>query len=232
MSEALRPSPSDYPTFNAFFIRRLKPGARVPQNAAVISPADGCTSQAGPIAAGRLIQAKGHTFTVLDLLGGDGELALRFNNGAFATIYLSPRDYHRVHMPCDGRLVSMVHVPGDLYSVNPATVAGVSGLFARNERVVCHFQTPWGEIAVILVGAAVVGSIGVVWHGPVRPQRPSSTPFRWDYRHRSIELKKGEELGWFSLGSTVIVLLPPRFPRLRAGVTAGQPIRCGEALAD
>ena len=184
MSEAAQPDPAAYATFNDFFTRALRPGARPLADADLICPVDGAISQCGPIAHDRLLQAKGHTYTLQALLGGDAALAAAFTDGVFATLYLSPRDYHRIHMPCAGCLRQMVHVPGALFSVNPATARGVPGLFARNERLVCVFD---GErhgqpfpFVLVLVGATIVGSMATVWHGVVNPPRPGVVR-RWHY---------------------------------------------------
>lgn len=210
MDEALHSDPKHFKTFNEFFVRELKPDARpLAQGDDVIThPADACVSQFGPIHDGKLIQAKSHDFSAQTLLGGDAKLAEEFTAGEFATLYLSPSDYHRVHMPCDGTLRQMIYVPGDLFSVNPLTAANVPNLFARNERVVCIFDTEFGPMAQVLVGATIVGSIELVWAGTVTPPR-GNTVYRWDYPatgNKAVVLKKGEEMGRFKLGSTVINL--------------------------
>lgn len=205
MDEALVPDLTSYPSFNAFFARALKPDARPLDEADYVCPVDGRISQFGSICEGQIFQAKGHSYSVDALLGGDPHLAEIFRHGSFANLYLSPRDYHRIHMPCDGRLVSMTHVPGTLFSVSPACAIGIPGLFARNERVVCVFETERGPMVMVLVGATIVGSIGTVWHGIVNAQRPA-IPRRWQYEQRGIDLRQGEEMGRFVLGSTVIVL--------------------------
>ncbi|SDH95625.1 phosphatidylserine decarboxylase [Vibrio xiamenensis] len=210
MAEALHSDPTHYKSFNEFFVRELQPGARpITEGQEIIThPADACVSQFGAIDNGQLIQAKGHLYSALELLGGDEKLAQEFTDGAFATLYLSPRDYHRVHMPCDGTLRQMIYVPGDLFSVNPLTAENVPNLFARNERVVCIFDTEFGPMAQVLVGATIVGSIELVWAGTVTPPR-GNTVYRWDYPAQgdtSVVLKKGQEMGRFKLGSTVINL--------------------------
>jgi len=172
MDEAANPDVASYSSFNEFFTRPLKAGARPIAEAAFVSPVDGAISQCGRIEGDRIFQAKGHDYTTRALVGGDAALASRFEGGEFATLYLSPRDYHRIHMPCAGRLVRMVHVPGDLFSVNPVTARGVPGLFARNERVVCEFEGEHGPFVMVLVGATIVGSMATVWHGVVNPPRP------------------------------------------------------------
>jgi phosphatidylserine decarboxylase len=235
MAEAAQPDVAAYPTFNEFFTRALKPGARPLAQADLISPVDGAISQFGAIEGDRIFQAKDHHYTAQALVGGDGALAAHFHGGLFATLYLSPRDYHRIHMPCGGRLLRMIHVPGDLFSVNPATARGVPGLFARNERVVCVFEGDVGPWVLVLVGATIVGSMATVWHGVVNPPRPG-TVREWAYHDQDIRLAQGQEMGRFLLGSTVVMLFP-------AGTTAGPslafnpawapggPIRLGEAMA-
>ena len=207
MAEAAQSNPASYATFNDFFTRPLKPGARPLARADWVCPVDGAISQIGPIAGDQIFQAKGHSYSTTALVGGDAALASEFEGGHFATIYLSPRDYHRIHMPCDGVLRSMVYVPGDLFSVNPATARGVPGLFARNERVVCVFDTPHGPMALVLVGATIVGSMATVWAGVINPPRPGELR-EWRYEDQSIILRQGEEMGRFLLGSTVVMLFP------------------------
>ncbi|NML14338.1 archaetidylserine decarboxylase [Azohydromonas caseinilytica] len=210
MSEAVNPDIASYRSFNEFFTRALKPGARPLAVADLICPVDGAVSQFGAIERGRIFQAKGHDYSATALLGGDEALARTFEGGSFATLYLSPKDYHRIHMPCDGRLVRMVHVPGELFSVNPVTARGVPGLFARNERVVCVFDGAHGPWVLVLVGATIVGSMATVWHGVVNPPRPGRVR-EWNYRDGApIELKQGQEMGRFLLGSTVVMLFPQR----------------------
>ncbi|MBB3231029.1 archaetidylserine decarboxylase [Halomonas stenophila] len=202
MGEAHEPDPGAYPSFNAFFTRPLKDGAR-PLGEGLVSPADGTLSQFGAIGHGRLIQAKRHDFTAADLLGGDLEAAARFHDGSFATVYLSPSDYHRVHMPLGGTLREMVYVPGRLFSVNAATTHHVPNLFARNERLVCHFDTAHGPMALVLVGAMIVAAIETVWAGQITPlPRDGVQRIRFD---TPVRLEKGEEMGRFKLGSTVVM---------------------------
>lgn len=192
MSEAEFEDPAHYKTFNAFFTRQLKPGLRpvVAEEDSVALPVDGCISQLGDIKHGRIIQAKRHDFSARELLGGDKDLSEQFQNGKFATIYLSPRDYHRIHMPLDGELQSMVYIPGDLFSVNPLTAQNVPNLFARNERVACVFKTPYGPMALVLVGATIVASIETVWSGTVTPPTGKMVK-RWDFHGNTpITLKK------------------------------------------
>lgn len=208
MAEAAESEVARYATFNDFFTRALKPGARPLAKADLVCPVDGAISQFGAIDHDLIVQAKGHAYSTRALVGGDADLGARFENGHFATLYLSPRDYHRIHMPCDARLLRMVHVPGDLFSVNPATVRGVPGLFARNERVVCEFEAAQGRFVMALVGATIVGSMATVWHGVVNPPRPG-TPRQWRYDDRPVTLRQGDEMGRFLLGSTVVMLFPP-----------------------
>lgn len=207
LDEALEPNPDAYPSFNAFFTRALKPSARplCGEPDAVLCPADGAISQVGKIDAGRIVQAKGKHFTATELLGGDVARAEPFQNGQFATVYLSPRDYHRLHMPLAGTLKEMVHIPGRLFSVNTATANQVPNLFARNERVAAIFDTDAGPMALILVGAIFVASIETVWHGVVTP--PAGMGVRvWNYPDAAIQLARGAEMGRFNMGSTIIVL--------------------------
>lgn len=230
MEEAANPDIASYATFNDFFTRALRPGLRPLADAAAVCPVDGAVSQLGPIERDQIFQAKGHHYSTTALLGGDASLAAQFQDGSFATIYLSPRDYHRIHMPCDGRLLRMEHVPGALFSVNPTTARGVPGLFARNERVVCLFETPLGPMALVLVGATIVGSMATVWHGQVNPPR-TGQPRRWDYADQQILLRQGEEMGRFLLGSTVVLLFPRGALRFEPGWAAARPVRLGEAMA-
>ncbi len=235
MAEAAQPDVAAYPTFNEFFTRALKPGARPLAQADLICPVDGAISQFGAIDGDRIFQAKGHHYTARALVGGDGALAAHFHDGLFATLYLSPRDYHRIHMPCAGRLLRMIHVPGDLFSVNPATSRGVPGLFARNERVVCVFDGDAGPWVLVLVGATIVGSMATVWHGVVNPPRPG-TVREWAYHDQDIRLAQGQEMGRFLLGSTVVMLFPAgatsgRSLAFNPAWAPGRPIRLGEAMA-
>ncbi len=207
MAEAANPDAASYPTFNAFFTRALKDGVRPMARADLVCPVDGAISQFGPMVGNQLFQAKGHHYSSTALVGGDAALAARFDGGSFATLYLSPRDYHRIHMPCDGRLTRMIYVPGALFSVNPTTARGVPGLFARNERVVCVFESAQGPFVLVLVGATIVGSMATAWHGVVNPPR-SAQVREWRYDDQVIALKQGEEMGRFLLGSTVVMLFP------------------------
>ncbi|MGH6649166.1 archaetidylserine decarboxylase [Aquabacterium sp.] len=231
MAEAANPDIASYPTFNEFFTRPLKPGARPLASADLICPVDGAVSQVGPIAGDQVFQAKGHHYSTQALVGGDALLAAQFQDGHFATIYLSPKDYHRIHMPCDGRLTRMIYVPGDLFSVNPATARGVPGLFARNERVVCVFETVHGPFVLTLVGATIVGSMATVWHGVVNPPRTKDVR-EWRYTDQSIVLKKGDEMGRFLLGSTVVMLFPKGPLTFNPAWASTGPVRLGEVMAN
>lgn len=233
MTEAKKENFSDYESFNQFFIRELKDDARkINENpTALCLPADGRVSQIGHIDDERLLQAKGHFFSLSDLLAGDEELVNTFKNGEFATIYLSPRDYHRVHMPCDATLRKMIYVPGDLFSVNPFLAEHVPNLFARNERVICVFDTAFGPIAQILVGATITASMSTVWAGVINPPRTGEVKV-WTYQGDSaIKLTKGQEMGAFQLGSTVINLFPANSVALAEHLEVDVPVRMGEILA-
>jgi phosphatidylserine decarboxylase len=230
MGEAANPDIASYASFNDFFTRALKDGARPLADADLICPVDGAISQFGPIAKDQVFQAKGHTYSTTALVGGDAAAAARFDDGYFATLYLSPRDYHRIHMPCAGDLTRMVHVPGDLFSVNPTTARGVPGLFARNERVVCFFESAQGPFVLVLVGATIVGSMATVWHGQVNPPRPG-TLRQWDYAPGQVSLQKGEEMGRFLLGSTVVMLFPKGPLQFNPQWAPARPIQLGEAMA-
>ncbi len=231
MSEAADPDLASYATFNEFFTRALQPGARPIADAALICPVDGAISQFGSIDHDQILQAKGHRYSTADLVGGDASLADRFDHGHFATLYLAPKDYHRIHMPCDARLLRMIYVPGALFSVNPATARGVSGLFARNERVVCVFETAFGPFVLALVGATIVGSIATVWHGVVNPARPKEVR-EWRYDEQDLRFAKGDEMGRFLLGSTVVMLFPPGPLRFSDDWVAAGNVRLGEAMAE
>jgi phosphatidylserine decarboxylase len=231
MGEALESDIARYASFNDFFTRALKPGARPIAPADLVSPVDGAISQFGAIEGDQIFQAKGHRYTTTALVGGDAALAARFAHGSFATLYLSPKDYHRIHMPCDGRLLRMTYVPGDLFSVNPATARGVPGLFARNERVVCMFEAARGPFVLVLVGATIVGSMATVWHGVVNPPRGGDVR-TWHYEDRQIVLKQGEEMGRFLLGSTVVMLFPPPALAFNPAWAPGGPVRLGEVMAN
>ncbi len=230
MAEAANADPGAYATFNDFFTRELKPGLRPLAGADLVCPVDGAISQFGAIDGERIFQAKGHDYSATALLGGDSALAAHFHGGHFATIYLSPRDYHRIHMPCAGRLLRMTHVPGELFSVNPATVRGVPGLFARNERVVCVFDGPHGVWVNVLVGATIVGSMATVWHGVVNPPRPGVVR-DWRYDDQDIRLAQGAEMGRFLLGSTVVMLFPRGPLRFNPDWQPGGAVRLGQVMA-
>ena len=230
ISEAADPGPAGYASFNDFFTRALRSGVRPLALADFVSPVDGAVIQCGPIVGDQLLQAKGHCYSTRALVGGDQALAARFDDGQFVSLYLSPRDYHRIHMPCGGRLVRMIHVPGHLFSVNPTTARGVPGLFARNERVVCLFESDSGPFVMVLVGATIVGSIATVWHGVVSPPRPGNVR-EWRYAADPVALRQGEEMGRFLLGSTVVLLFPKAMLRLNSQWTPGETVRLGEAMA-
>ena len=232
LDEAAQPDPTAYPTFNAFFTRALKPGARVPDPdpRALLMPADGRISQLGRIETdGRIFQAKGRSFTAAQLLG-DAEAARVFAGGSFATVYLSPRDYHRVHMPWTGTLRETVHVPGRLFSVGTEAVRDVPGLFARNERLVCHFDTDFGPMASVMVGALLVSGVETVWSGVEIPDYADEV-VRRDWRGQGIVLERFAEMARFNYGSTVIVLLPPGAATRSPELAAETPVRLGQTLA-
>ena len=231
MGEAANPDIASYASFNEFFTRPLKAGARSLAPADFICPVDGAISQFGAIERDQIFQAKGHHYSTTALVGGDGELAGRFRDGSFATLYLSPKDYHRIHMPCDGRLLRMIHVPGDLFSVNPVTARGVPGLFARNERVVCVFESKHGPFVLVLVGATIVGSMATVWHGLVNPPRPARLR-EWRYEDRQLRFGQGDEMGRFLLGSTVVMLFPGNTLTFNAEWSPQRPVRLGEKMAE
>ena len=233
MNEALEQDINAFKSFNHFFTRELNPDARplATERNAIVSPADGVVSQAGSITEGKIFQAKGKSYTATDLLGGDAERAEPFNNGVFTTIYLSPKDYHRLHMPLTGTLREMVHIPGRLFSVNTATTNSVPGLFARNERVVAIFDTDAGPMALVLVGAIFVSSIETVWHGVVTP--PSiSTVQSWQYQDNAPTLKIGEEMGRFNMGSTIIVLFGKDKAQWDSALTAEKTVKLGERIGN
>ncbi|USE33857.1 archaetidylserine decarboxylase [Endozoicomonas sp. SCSIO W0465] len=230
MSEALHENPEHYRSFNDFFTRALKQGVRpLPEDPdLIISPVDGTISQIGPIENDRIIQAKHHNYSLSALFAGDKQLASRFKHGQFSTIYLSPSDYHRIHMPTSGTLQQMIYVPGSLYSVNAATTNDIEGLYARNERVISIFATDVGEMAVIMVGAMVVGSMETVWAGPVKPK---SRQITWQsYKDRTVYLKRGDEMGRFKLGSTTIVLFANPEVRWFEYHQPGNKIKMGTAI--
>jgi phosphatidylserine decarboxylase len=230
MAEAAEPDVTAYASFNDFFTRALKDSARPLAQADLVCPVDGAISQFGRIRGDQIFQAKGHDYSTRALLGGDADLAARFADGHFATLYLSPKDYHRIHMPCAGRLTRMVHVPGALFSVNPTTARGVPGLFARNERVVCVFDGAAGPFVLVLVGATIVGSMATVWHGVVNPPRPG-TLREWRYEDAPVELAQGAEMGRFLLGSTVVLLFPAGGLQFNPAWMPGGAIRMGQMMA-
>ncbi|KAE8545229.1 archaetidylserine decarboxylase [Marinobacter nauticus] len=231
MSEAAEPDFTAYPTFNAFFTRALKPGARTidPAPETLTSPVDGAISQIGQISTDRVFQAKGQSFSLTELLGGDDERAEPFREGEFATIYLSPKDYHRIHMPMAGTLKEMVYVPGKLFSVNPVTAENVPNLFARNERVACLFDTDAGPMAMVLVGAMIVGSVETTWAGVVAPN--SGKVAQWQYRgDDAVQFEKGQEMGRFRLGSTVVLVMPKGAVKWQPNQVAEKTVQLGEAF--
>ncbi|MBB5366588.1 MULTISPECIES: archaetidylserine decarboxylase [unclassified Janthinobacterium] len=231
MDEALDPDITHYSSFNDFFTRALRPDARPLAKADYVCPVDGRISQFGRIDKDQIFQAKGHQFSTTALVGGDAALAAQFEHGSFANLYLSPRDYHRIHMPCDGRLTRMIYVPGELFSVNPTTARGIPGLFARNERVVCVFDTAKGPFVMTLVGATIVGSMATVWHGVVNPPRTGQVR-DWSYANDNIVLKQGEELGRFLLGSTVVMLFPKDTVDFNTAWQPAGPVQLGEVMGN
>ena len=232
MTEAENPDIASYSSFNDFFTRPLKMGARPLATADFICPVDGAISQFGTIDDDRILQAKGHRFTTTELVCGDAALASLFRHGSFANLYLSPRDYHRLHMPCDGKLTRMIYVPGALFSVNPTTARGVPKLFARNERVVCVFESPeYGPFVMVLVGATIVGSMATVWHGVVNPKRTGKVS-EWTYADQDVVLKKGEEMGRFLLGSTIVMLFRQDTIAFSKDWVPERPVRLGEMMGN
>lgn len=230
MTEAANPHVGSYASFNEFFTRPLRPGARPLADADFVSPVDGAISQLGSIDDHHIVQAKGHRFTTTELVGGDAALAAQFRHGSFANLYLSPRDYHRLHMPCDGQLVRMIYVPGSLFSVNPVTARGVPNLFARNERVVCVFESPQhGPFVAVLVGATIVGSIATVWHGVVNPKRTGKVA-EWTYAHQPAALRQGDEFARFLLGSTIVILFGPGTIAFDKDWVPERSVRLGEKM--
>lgn len=232
MAEAHNPDIASYASFNEFFTRPLRDGVRPLAAAPFICPVDGAISQFGAVDDHQIFQAKGHTFTTAELVGGDQALAAHFQHGSFANLYLSPKDYHRLHMPCDGRLTRMIYVPGKLFSVNPTTARGVPGLFARNERVVCVFDSPeHGPFVLVLVGATIVGSMATVWHGVVNPTRTGAVA-EWTYDDQNIVLKKGDEMGRFLLGSTIVMLFQADTIRFNPAWQPEGSVRLGELMGN
>jgi phosphatidylserine decarboxylase len=232
MSEAADPDLANYQSFNDFFTRPLRAGARPIAPADFVCPVDGAISQFGAIDDHHILQAKGHRFTTAALVGGDTALAARFRHGSFANLYLSPKDYHRLHMPCDGTLTRMIYVPGALFSVNPVTARGVPNLFARNERVVCVFDSSeHGTFVMVLVGATIVGSMATVWHGVVNPKR-TGVVSEWTYPERNVVLAKGEEMGRFLLGSTIVMLFAADTIVFNEAWAPERTVRLGESMGD
>jgi len=232
MDEAANPDIASYPSFNEFFTRPLRDGVRPIAQADYVSPVDGAISQFGDIDDHQIFQAKGHKFTTAELVGGDQTLAAHFQHGHFANVYLSPKDYHRIHMPCDGRLTRMIYVPGKLFSVNPTTARGVPGLFARNERVVCVFENDeFGPFVMTLVGATIVGSMATAWHGVVNPPRMARI-CDWNYEPGQVTLKKGEEMGRFLLGSTVVMLFQRGAISFNPDWQPEGPVRLGQPMGN
>lgn len=232
MSEAENPDVGSYKSFNDFFTRPLKAGVRPLADAGFVCPVDGAISHYGDIDDHHIMQAKGHRFTTTELIGGNKALAARFRHGSFANLYLSPKDYHRLHMPCDGNLTRMIYVPGALFSVNPVTARGVPNLFARNERVVCLFESPEiGSFVMVLVGATIVGSMATVWHGVVNPRRTGKMT-EWTYTDQAVALEKGEEMGRFLLGSTIVMLFRQSTIAFNADWAPKRPVRFGELMGN
>jgi len=232
MSEAKLSNASDFDTFNDFFTRELKTELRPiiegENNLAI--PVDGCVSQQGEIKAGRIFQAKGHDFSLRELLGGRDDVAAPFDEGLFSTIYLAPKDYHRIHMPITGKLEQLIFIPGDLFSVNPLTAENVPNLFARNERAVAIFSTAVGPMAMVLVGATIVGSIETVWEGTLTAQKDKELQY-WDYKDQDITLEKGAEMGRFKLGSTIVAVFPKDSIQFNEEMSASSVTRLGELFA-
>lgn len=232
MSEAAEAEIGSYKSFNDFFARAIKPGSRPLASADFVCPVDGAISQFGAIDDHHMLQAKGHRFTTTELVGGDAALAAHFRHGSFANLYLSPKDYHRLHMPCDGKLARMIYVPGKLFSVNPVTARGVPNLFARNERVVCVFESAeHGLFVMVLVGATIVGSMATVWHGVVNPKRTNKA-FEWSYAGHDVVLTKGEEMGRFLLGSTIVMLFREGAIAFNEDWAPERKVRLGELMGD
>jgi phosphatidylserine decarboxylase len=231
LKQAINPDPASYKTFNEFFTRPIKSELRPIANTDLVSPVDGRISQIGAIKQGEIFQAKGHYYTAEALLGGDVVVAEKFVQGWFVTIYLSPRDYHRIHMPCTGRLIQQIHIPGRLFSVAPHTVRSVSNLFARNERVVALFDTKYGKMAMVLVGAINVAAIETVWDGLITPPKGKKLSSK-DYSGQQVTLKKGEEMGRFNMGSTVILLFSKDAPQFSKEMLADLPLIMGQGISD
>lgn len=231
LAEAINPDPKSYKTFNEFFTRELKPDLRPLSNAQIVSPVDGTISQFGDIENGLILQAKGINYSLDKLLGENTSRSAKYANGQFITIYLSPRDYHRIHMPCSGTLVEQTHIPGRLFSVAKHTVNTVKGIFSRNERVIASFDTEHGPMAMVLVGAINVAAIETVWHGLITPPKGETVTSK-NYHKRDISLEKGKEMGRFNMGSTVILLFENGAPKLKPSLIIDQGLKLGEALSD
>jgi len=231
LNEALNPDPTSYSTFNKFFTRELKAGSRPIAEAKITSPVDGTISQSGKVVNGKIVQAKGVDYSLNQLLGGSIERTEKFKNGQFITIYLSPRDYHRIHMPCNGKLIKQTHIPGRLFSVAKHTVNTIKGIFARNERVVAMFETEYGPMAMVLVGAINVAAIETVWDGLITPPK-GKTISNKNFTEQDIKLEKGEEMGRFNMGSTVILVFTVDAPIFNSNLKADQGLKLGEALSE
>ena len=231
LNEALNPDPKSYATFNEFFTRELMAGARPIAETKITSPVDGTISQFGRVVDGEIVQAKGVNYSLTQLLGGNQDRTDKFKNGQFITIYLSPRDYHRIHMPCAGTLVEHTHIPGRLFSVAKHTVNTIKGIFARNERVVAMFDTEYGPMAMVLVGAINVAAIETVWAGLITPPKGETITSK-NYSSKNISLDKGEEMGRFNMGSTVILVFAEGAPELKSELSADQSLQLGVALSN
>ena len=231
LDEAKNSDPNSYSTFNEFFTRELKNGLRPISDSQIISPVDGTISELGNIKNGQLLQAKGITYSLEQLLGGNKERAKLYDNGQFITIYLSPRDYHRIHMPCNGTLKEQVHIPGRLFSVAKHTVKTVKSIFARNERVVASFDTEYGSMAMVLVGAINVAAIETVWHGLITPPKAETVTGK-SYKSKDIQIDKGKEMGRFNMGSTVILVFQNNAPKLSDSLSVDQTLKLGERLSN
>lgn len=231
LEEALNPDPKSYDTFNRFFTRELKAGSRPIADSKITSPVDGTISQLGKIVNGKIVQAKGISYSLNQLLGGNSERTRQFTNGQFITIYLSPKDYHRIHMPCAGKLLEQTHIPGRIFSVAKHTINTIKGIFARNERVVALFETEMGPMAMVLVGAINVAAIETVWDGLITPPKGKTITDK-NFSDKNISLKKGEEMGRFNMGSTVILVFSENAPNLSSSLKEDQRLRLGEALSE
>ena len=230
LDEAIHSDPSHYKTFNEFFTRQLKPELRPIASSKLVSPVDGTIIEFGEIIDSSLVQAKGINYTLDALLGGNNERSKLYENGQFITIYLSPRDYHRIHMPCSGKLIEQTHIPGRLFSVAKHTVNTIKGIFTRNERVIASFETDFGPMAMVLVGAINVAAIETVWAGLITPPKGESITTK-SYKQKEISLEKAEEMGRFNMGSTVILLFPSNSPKLK-DLSINQSVEMGEAISD